>query len=181
MFQWELMTLQDCDDLSSTEKPPEPSSSGLSPPVLPPPRPLSPIGTYFFPPWEPYKYPSLLDGLKRHRNKRLGSPPEARPRKAYLRSGPIPHPDPQPMSPLPTIPDSAGGPSNTQNGVKVKPVLETEYASASDQGNSLSNAKDDDHIAEDNQGGDAGFGAKLLHVGSEAQVQVSNPPSTHVL
>ena len=57
------------------------------PPVIPLPRPLSPIFVGI-PEWESYKLPSEGDiGLKRQRNPRARSPPEAPPRKGR-RTGP---------------------------------------------------------------------------------------------
>lgn len=94
------------------------------PPVLPLPRPLSPI---FF---EWYDY-CQDTGSKRRRNARALSPPEAPPRKGPLRTGLAPLTDSQPVPPLPVswrkspqveigqvpTPDRGGSTGDARNGI----------------------------------------------------------------
>jgi len=140
-----------------------------TPPVLPPPRPLSPMDMDVSN-WDLYESP-LCGGIgsKRRRNSRAGSPPEAPPRKGPRRMGSVPLTDLRPAPPFKTIFDSASGARRAPYcAPQVEPAPEAERVSISNRGSSLGDARDDNDATEGDRHGDVRSSVEPLHVGLEA-------------
>lgn len=120
-----------------------------SPPVLPPPRPLSPMdmsisdwGSYKSPPWDGV-------GFKRRRDSCARSPPEAPARKKALRTDSVPPTDSQPVPPPPTARDSPSGLRSPQGSPPpVEPAPKPGQVSIPDQPGGLDGAGGDDDATE---------------------------------
>lgn len=139
-------------------------------PFLPPPRPLSPMDIGAFD-WDSYKSPpSGGVGLKRRRNSRAPSPPEAPPRKAPLRTDPASPADLQLVPPPPTSCDSANRPSSPQNGAsRVEAVSRTGRVSTPDRAGGPDDARSDDDAAEGNRHKDSESRAATLNAKPETE------------
>lgn len=127
------------------------------PPVIPPPRPLSPM-SMDFPEWESYRSPPEGGiGLKRPRNPRARSPPEAPPRKGP-RTGSAP-------------PMDSGSPDGARDGGGV-----SEGENATENGNTTEGGHHGD-VGQRVGALDVGFGVKTpsspkIVVGTTSHVSV---------
>lgn len=133
--------------------------------------------------WELYQSPPLGSiGLKRRRNSRARTPPEAPPRKGPLRTGSVPHTELQQVNPLPTASDGTSGTRSPHDSApRVEPASKTGLVSIPDQGGRLDYGRDDNDIAEGGRHGNAGSIVEASHVGSEVGLTsqvLSVPPSS---